>query len=48
MLVLLLVLLLLFGVGGGYWHGGWNGGVIGFGTVLVIINIVWILGGIRQ
>ena len=54
MLLLIVVLVLLFGVGGGYWgyqrsDGNWvNGGGIGLGTILVILLILYLLGGIHR
>ena len=51
MLILIVVLLLLFGGGGGYYgHSRWGGkgsAGIGIGTVLLIVLLVWMLGGIR-
>ena len=51
MLLLIIILLLVFGGGGGYYgynHWGAPGGAgIGFGTILLIILVVYLLGGIR-
>jgi hypothetical protein len=51
MLILIIVLLLLFGGGGGYYgHTRWgpSGGLgIGLGTILFILLIAWMLGGLR-
>jgi len=51
MLLLVLLLLLIFGFGGGYWgHRQWGppGSLgIGLGTILIIVLIVWLLGGLR-
>jgi hypothetical protein len=50
MLLLIIILLILFGGGGGYYgYGRWGYGVIaaiGLGTVLLIILIVYLLGGL--
>jgi hypothetical protein len=50
MLLLVIVLLLLFGGGGGYYghtRWGYRGSAgIGLGTVLVIILVVYLIGGI--
>ena len=50
MLVLLIVLLLLVGGGGGYFgysRWGTGGGLGIFGTVLLIVVILYLLGGLR-
>ena len=51
MLILILILLLLFGGGGGYYgHRRWGpsgGAGIGLGTVLFILLIVYLVGGLR-
>jgi hypothetical protein len=51
MLILLVVLLLLFGAGGGYYgHRRWGYGGsagIGLGSVLLILLVVFMLGGIH-
>ena len=50
MLILIIVLLLLFGGGGGYYgYSKWGtGGGLGiFGTVLLIVVIVYLVGGVR-
>jgi hypothetical protein len=50
MLLLIIVLLLLFGGGGGYYgYSRWGpGGGLGiFGTVLLIILILYLLGAVR-
>ena len=51
MLLLLILLILFFGVGGGYYgHSRWGvggGAGIGFGTVLGILLIVYLMGGVR-
>jgi hypothetical protein len=50
MLLLLIVLLLLFGGGGGYYgYGRWGyggGAGIGLGTVLLIVLVFYLLGGL--
>jgi hypothetical protein len=49
MLILLIVLLLLFGGGGGYWYGNRGDGVygphFGLGGILLVLLVVWLLGG---
>lgn len=50
MLLLIVVLVLVFGLGGGYYgynQGGpaWGGGILG--TVLLIVLILWLLGGVH-
>jgi hypothetical protein len=49
MLILLIVLLLLFGGGGGYYgYGRWGyagGAGIGLGTILLIVLLVYLMGG---
>jgi hypothetical protein len=51
MLILLIVLLLLFGGGGGYYgHSRWGAGGsagVGLGTILMIVLVVYLLGGAR-
>jgi hypothetical protein len=51
MLLLIIILILLFGFGGGYYghtQWGYRGSTgVGLGTVLVIVLLVWMLGGIR-
>jgi hypothetical protein len=51
MLILLIVLLLIFGGGGGYYgHSRWGSrgsAGIGLGTILLIVLLVWMLGGIH-
>lgn len=50
MLLLILVLLLLFGGGGGYYgysRWGTGGGLGIFGTVLLIVVILYLLGAVR-
>ena len=51
MLLLIIILLLIFGLGGGYYgHSRWGpsgGAGIGLGTVLLIVLVVYLLGGIR-
>jgi hypothetical protein len=50
MLLLLILLILLFGGGGGYYgYSRWGaGGGLGiFGTVLLIVLAVYLLGGLR-
>ena len=50
MLLLIVVLLLLFGAGGGYYgYSRWGtGGGLGIvGTVLIIVLVVYLLGGVR-
>lgn len=51
MLILIILLILIFGLGGGYlghvnnWPGGGPG--IGLGTILLVLLVVWLLGGFR-
>jgi hypothetical protein len=50
MLLLIILVLLLFGGGGGYYgysRWGTRGGLGLFGTVLVIVVIVYLVGGLR-
>ena len=50
MLLLLVLLILLFGGGGGYYgysRWGYGGGLGIVGTVLLIVLVVYLLGGIR-
>jgi hypothetical protein len=51
MLILIIVLLLIFGGGGSYYsHNRWGyrgSGGIGLGTILLILLVVWMLGGIH-
>lgn len=50
MLLLVILVLLLFGGGGGYYgysRWGTGGGLGIFGTVLIILVVVYLLGGIR-
>ena len=50
MLLLIIVLFLLFGGGGGYYgysRWGTGGGLGIFGTVLLIVVIVYLVGGVR-
>jgi hypothetical protein len=50
MLLLLILLVLLFGGGGGYYgysRWGTGGGLGIFGTVLLIVVIVYLVGGLR-
>jgi hypothetical protein len=50
MLLLIIVLFLVFGGGGGYYgYSRWGrGGGLGiFGTVLLIVVILYLLGGVR-
>jgi hypothetical protein len=50
MLLLLILLVLLFGGGGGYYgysRWGTGGGLGIFGTVLIIVVIVYLVGGLR-
>lgn len=51
MLILLIVLILLFGGGGGYYgHSRWGpsgGAGVGLGTVVLIVLLVYLLGGLR-
>ena len=51
MLILIIILLLVFGGGGGYYGynqwGATGGAGIGFGTVLLVILAVYLLGGSR-
>ncbi|MGD0106117.1 MAG: DUF3309 domain-containing protein [Rhodopila sp.] len=48
-LLIILLLVLIFGGGGGYYaHGRYGSAGLGgvFGTVLVVLLAVWLLGGI--
>jgi hypothetical protein len=51
MLILLIILLILFAGGGGYYgHSRWGpgGGVgISLGTILIIVLVVYLLGGLH-
>lgn len=51
MLLLIIVLLLIFGVGGGYYghtRWGYRGGAgVGLGTILLVVLVVYLLGGIH-
>jgi hypothetical protein len=50
MLLLIILLVLLFGGGGGYYgysRWGYGGGLGVLGTVLIIVLVVYLLGGIR-
>ena len=51
MLILLIVLLLLLGGGGGYYgHSRWGyggGAGIGIGSILLILLVVYLLGGVH-
>ena len=51
MLILLIVLLLIFGAGGGYYgHSRWGyagSGGISLGTILLLLLVFWMLGGIH-
>jgi hypothetical protein len=51
MLILIIILLLVFGAGGGYYgHRRWGYGGstgIGLGTILLIVLVVYLLGGIH-
>jgi hypothetical protein len=50
MLLLLILLVLLFGGGGGYYgysRWGYGGGLGIVGTVLLVVLVVYLLGGIR-
>jgi hypothetical protein len=50
MLLLIIILILLFGGGGGYYgYSRWGaGGGLGIlGTVLLIVPVVYLLGGLR-
>jgi hypothetical protein len=50
MLLLLIILVLLFGGGGGYYgysRWGTGGGIGILGTVLLIVLVVYLLGGLR-
>ena len=50
LLLLIIVLVLLFGGGGGYYgysRWGTGGGVGILGTVLLIVLVVYLLGGLR-
>jgi hypothetical protein len=51
MLILLIILLILFAGGGGYYgHTRWGpsgGAGIGLGTILVVLLVVYLLGGVH-
>jgi len=50
MLLLIVVLLLLFGAGGGYYgysRWGTGGGMGIFGTVVLIVVVLYLVGGLR-
>ena len=51
MLIIIIVLLLLMGTGGGYYgHRRWGYGGsagVGLGTILLIVLVVYMLGGIN-
>jgi hypothetical protein len=49
-LVIIIILILLFGGGGGYYaHGRYGGAGLGgvLGTVLVVLVVLWLVGGIH-
>jgi hypothetical protein len=51
MLILLIILLILFAGGGGYYgHSRWGpsgGAGIGLGTILIVLLVVYLLGGVH-
>lgn len=50
LIILIIVLLLVFGGGGGYYaHSRYGGAGLGgvFGTLLICVLIIWLLGGLR-
>jgi hypothetical protein len=50
LLILLILVILLLGEGGGYYgysRWGYGGGLGIFGTVLLIVLVLYLLGGIR-
>ena len=47
LLLLIIILVLLFGGGFGWHNWGPIGGGISIGTILIIILIIWLLGGLR-
>ena len=51
MLLLIIILILVFGGGGGYYgHSRWGpsgGAGIGLGTILLVVLLVYALGGLR-
>jgi hypothetical protein len=47
MLLILLIVLALVCFGGGFYHEPFRGPGIGLGTVLVIVLIIYLLGGFR-
>lgn len=51
MLILLIILLLLFAGGGGYYgHSRWGpsgGAGIGLGTILIVLLVVYLMGGVH-
>jgi hypothetical protein len=51
MLLLIIILILLFGGGGGYYgHSRWGpggGAGIGLGTIVMILLIAYLMGGLR-
>ncbi len=52
MLILIIILILLFGGGGGYYgHSRWGptgGAGVGLGTILLILLIVYLVGGLHM
>ena len=49
MLLLIILLVLIFGGGGGYWgysRWGYGGGLGILGTVLLIVHVLYLLGGL--
>ena len=51
MLIVLIIVIILLAGGGGYWgHSRWGysgGAGIGLGTILLILLIVYLMGGLR-
>ena len=50
MLLLIIILVLLFGGGGGYYgysRWGTGGGIGIFGTVLLVVLVLYLVGGLR-
>ena len=51
MLILLIILLILFAGGGGYYgHSRWGpsgGAGVGLGTILIVLLVVYLMGGVH-
>ncbi len=54
MLLLIILLILIFGIGGGWYgyrsnDGSWgHAGGIGLGTILLVLLVIYLLGGFRH